>query len=365
MAQIPNITPSQIPAVLDYYWSVMANPFLWGDAGIGKSQVIEQWARAKAAELDLDFHKASEPFEMVNPSKTFGFIDLRLSTVDALDFRGAPALNRETKTTEFYKPAMLPDAAINGEVGILVLDELPDASGMTLASASQLILDRCVSNSYHLPDGWMICAAGNEGKGTSAKKIPSQLANRFGHLKVVPSVADLVKHFNDLGSDGRVGAFLRLCGEGDDGLLHNWISKDQPAFCSPRTWAKADQVLQNVDDPLMRENLIASFIGDGPARRFEGFLQMMSELTNWSSICADPHNARVPDRTDAIYAMLGMASNKITGETAEAACVYISRMPKEFQVLFALDVINDKRKVDVVNTRDFSSLRLGLGDLVV
>ena len=244
---------------------------------------------------------------------------------------------------------------------MLFLDELPQGFPSVTNALSQLVLGGHIGDGYKLPDGWVIISAGNEKRdGAQTNNIGAQMLDRHTAFRVSPDVPSFIKYLNEIGSDGRVGAFMRLRGKD---LLHAY-KKGLTNFPSPRGWVKVDKAL-SIPDAILRETIVSGIVGVGPASEFEGFLRMMSELTNWSSICADPHNARVPDGADAIYAMLGMVNNKITGETAEAACAYIARMPKEFQALFAIDIIENKAKVDVVNTREFSSLRLSLGDLVV
>jgi MoxR-like ATPase len=57
---------------------------------------------------------------------------------------------------EWVPPKFLP---ISGK-GILFLDELTAAPQMTQAGCYQLVLDRKLGE-YHLPDGWVVVAAGN------------------------------------------------------------------------------------------------------------------------------------------------------------------------------------------------------------
>ena len=355
---IPNITMSQLPMIIENCVKLDMVPLILGPSGIGKSDGVKQYAEKRAEEEGATLWEYGDG-PISDPTKFHGFLDFRVALLDVLDAKGMPQI-RDNETV-FLPPSLLPNIEKHGATGELFLDELPQGFPSVTNALSQLVLGGKIGDSYVLPEGWVIISAGNEKRdGAATNNIGAQMLNRVSGFRVSPDVPSFIKYLNEIGSDGRVGAFMRLRGKD---LLHAY-KKGLTNFPSPRGWVKVDKAL-SIPDAILRETIVSGIVGVGPASEFEGFLRMMSELTNWSSICADPHNARVPDGADAIYAMLGMINNKITGETAEAACAYIVRMPKEFQVLFALDVINDKRKVDVVNTREFSSLRLGLGDLIV
>ena len=355
---IPNITMAQLPSILETTIGLGMVPLILGPSGIGKSQGIKQWADERAAALGSTVWQYGDA-PITDPDSTYGFLDFRVALVDVLDTKGAPKL--EGEVTRFLPPSLLPNVERHGKNGVLFLDELPQGFPSVTNALSQLVLGGHIGDGYKLPDGWVIISAGNEKRdGAQTNNIGAQMLDRHTAFRVSPDVPSFIKYLNNMGSDGRVGAFLRL--RGND-LLHAY-KKGLTNFPTPRGWVKVDKAL-SIPDAILRETIVSGIVGVGPARELEGFLSMMTELTNWSSICADPHNARMPDRTDALFAMIGMASNRVSAEHAPAACAYIARMPQEFQALFALDVIENKAKVDVVNTRDFSTLRLGLGDLVV
>jgi hypothetical protein len=345
MANIPSITPSQIAPALDYYMANFRNAYFHGAPGIGKSMITAQWCKDHAKAHGWTFVQAGGGVTIDDPDMTFGFIDLRLSTVDPLDFKGSPMLNKEEGFTEYLKSAILPDEKRHGKHGVLFLDELADAAGMTLSAASQLILDRRVGTSYVLPDGWLIIAAGNRREdNASAKRLPSQLANRFGHFNVDADVPDFTKYLASQGSDGRLAAFIRLRPE----LIHFRENKDQVAYPTPRAWVAVDEVLKNItDDKGFRETMIASFVGSGPASELEGFLAMASQLTSWNAIVSDPLTANLPEpgssqSVAAMFALIGMVCNRVDNATIDQAMAYVGRMPQDFQVCFMLDLQNSK-----------------------
>ena len=113
---------------------------LWGTRGVGKSSVVRQVAAHFGVPL----------------------VDLRLTTIEPVDLRGAIYADEVLAKTVWFPPEFLPTA--DQPQGILFLDELTAADQRLQISAYSLILDRKVGN-YRLPDGWQIVAAGIEHPG--------------------------------------------------------------------------------------------------------------------------------------------------------------------------------------------------------
>src|SRR5712671_5501043 len=124
---------------------------IWGACGVGKSQIVAQVAS------DLNWQ----------------FLDVRAVQLDPVDLRGLPRIAADQ--AEWVPPKFLPTS---GE-GILFLDELTSAPQMTQAGCYQLVLDRRLGE-YHLPDGWVVVAAGNPASERGVHfSMPRPLRNRF------------------------------------------------------------------------------------------------------------------------------------------------------------------------------------------
>ena len=109
---------------------------LWGTRGVGKSSIVQQVAQHFGVPL----------------------VDLRLTTIEPVDIRGAIYADDVQGKTVWFPPEFLP--APTAPEGILFLDELTAADQRLQISAYSLILDRRVGH-YNLPDGWLVVAAGN------------------------------------------------------------------------------------------------------------------------------------------------------------------------------------------------------------
>lgn len=94
--------------------------FLWGNPGIGKSQIVRQIA------IELNY-------------KLF---DIRLTTKDSTDLTGLPYLHEETKKTIYYIPEFFPSKeeleAEGYAGGIIFLDELSSAEPRIQVAAYEL-----------------------------------------------------------------------------------------------------------------------------------------------------------------------------------------------------------------------------------
>jgi len=356
MTNIPNVTPSQIFETMDYFAETGTSPLFWGAVGIGKSAIIRQWCEAQAEKLGLEFCEIKHGVDVFDPKNTFGFIDLRVVLLDALDVKGAPKLDDIEGLTKFLSPSILPHIARHGHAGFLFLDEVAQGYQMVVNALSQLVLDKKVGDSYSFPAGWTIGAASNRKEDqASTSKIGAHMLNRFAHLNVEPDVKDFTSYLASQGTDGRMAAFLRLCPD----LVHNY-KKGDVAFPTPRSIVSANNVLQSVDDRDLRETLISSFVGTGFASMLEGFLAMAAQLTTWNQIRENPLTAKIPEAgadqsVAAMWALCGMVCNRVDAETIGQAVAYIERLPEDFQVSFFLDL--SIKKADLMDTATVSKWR--------
>ena len=145
----------------------LAPLMIWGSPGCGKSSVVREYCKANG----LDF------------------IDARLAQMEPADLRGLPVANREKQCMDWYVNGTWPRDP-NGK-GIIFLDELSAASRDIQVAAYELVLDRRLGKLYHVPNGYMIVAAGNRAQDRAVvKSMSSALANRFVHFEVEANSED-------------------------------------------------------------------------------------------------------------------------------------------------------------------------------
>lgn len=273
--------PSHLQLILETEFSSILNGhhtpvMIWGPPGVGKSQLVAHIADQHSVPL----------------------VDIRLSQLEPTDLRGIPF--RTEGLVEWAVPRMLPDVDRNGSKGILFLDEITSATPAVSAAAYQLILDRCLGE-YHVPEGWVIFAAGNrQGDRGVTYSMPSPLANRFAHFNFDVNVDDWVKWAHLQGIDERVIAFLRFRPE----LLFDFDPAIDPvAFPTPRSWEFAHHALQKFDSntPVLI-NALQACVGEAAGIEINAFIENIDKLPDINAIL-DGEDVAVPDSIDLQYAL--------------------------------------------------------------
>lgn len=257
--------------------------FLWGGAGVGKSQVIASIAK----ELDAALY------------------DLRLGQLDPTDLRGMPFFNKEIGRMDWAPPVDLPSEAeaAQHKYIVLFLDEMNQASPAVQGAAYQLILDRRVGQ-YKLPDNVLIVAAGNResDKGVSYR-MPSPLVNRMTHLEIKVDFESWLEWAANNGQHPDVIGYLTFAKQD----LFNFDSKSASrAFATPRSWSFVSEFAH--DKTLSKAelaDLIAGSVGDGTAVKYMAHREMAGAMPIPSDILEGKNvNAEFTDsNVSAQYAL--------------------------------------------------------------
>ncbi len=293
---------------------------LWGPPGVGKSQMVAQIAQRHGVPV----------------------IDIRLSQLEPSDLRGIPF--RVGDRVEWAVPALLPDAARQGAVGILFLDEITSAPPAVSAAAYQLILDRRLGE-YQVPAGWAIFAAGNrQGDRGVTYRMPAPLANRFSHFEVETHLDDWVAWAYAQGIDERIIAFLRFRPE----LLFDFDPAQDPiAFPSPRSWEFAHRGLRKFEaqEDLLQGTLQAC-VGPAAGIELHAFIQSLHQMPDLDAILQG-ETVPVPQEIDLQYAVASaLVGRAIRAQSSEnrmeilgAILQYAERFPqREMGVMLVSDL---------------------------
>ena len=295
--------------------------FLWGAPGIGKSDTV----RAVAAE------------------RNWPVIDFRAILRDPVDLRGLPAIVEGG--ARWLPPSDLPDEKRDGPEGLLFLDELNAAAPSVQAACFGLVLDRKVGE-YHLPAGWRIVAAGNrQTDRAAAQRMPTALANRFAHIDIDPDVDTFTSWAVKVDLDPMIVAFVRF----RPAMLHQMQGSDLRAFPTPRAWAQVAKVI-NTPSPL-RFGLLTGLVGEGAAAEMEGFIRIYKNLPSLDLVLANPNGAPVPEEPAARFAIASGLARKVTDKTIANGMTYMGRLPREFEIMFAVDA--SKRDPSLSHTSAF------------
>lgn len=215
--------PDRITEVLDLALAarkkgLIFNPMFVGEAGLGKSQITQQWV-AKQQEQ--------------NPN--FGFVDLRLAYYEGPDFVGYPYEYEDQNQVKRMGHALPHFWPTEGE-GLILLEEPNRGNTMVMNCLMQLLTDRAVGPDYTLPEGWVIAGAMNpEGAKYDVNSLDSALADRFEMFNIDYDFNTFLHYVETKNFHPSIRQFIA------SGI---WVYKTPDTvgkdgkYISPRTWSK-------------------------------------------------------------------------------------------------------------------------------
>jgi hypothetical protein len=324
------LKPSQVSNALEYCLNARQPVTLWGEPGIGKSQLVQQTAQRLGLACQ----------------------DVRAVLLDPVDLRGLPHVNGDGRA-HWAIPEFLPR---DGN-GILFLDELNRAPQLVQNACLQLVLDRKVGE-YTLPDGWRIVSACNrESDGGGVTRMSSALSSRFTHINVECDLDDWCKWALTSGIEPVVIAFLRFRPE----LLHQF-DRHVRAFPSPRTWSFVSGITAQKPSTDIELALVAGSVGHGAAIDYMSFLRLYRSLPSIDAILLNPTGSPVPNEASTLYAVSSALARRAQPGNFGRVIQYLDRLPVEFGVMGVRDATT--RDAQLTSTPEFTNWAVQHSDVV-
>jgi hypothetical protein len=281
---------------------------LWGPRGVGKSSIVRQ----VAAHFDIPL------------------IDLRLTTIEPVDIRGAIYADDALAKTVWFPPEFLPSP--DRQEGILFLDELTAADQRLQISAYSLILDRRVGN-YLLPDGWQVIAAGNASfHGAVSHDMGTALADRMFHFNVQTVIDAFLDHASAMHFAPEVMAYLKIRPDRlDDSEAQ--LAGDHLIGASPRGWEDISNVLKSGLSEAAKRVFVQGRIGAANAAEFFGVLREIQAGADVVRLLAARPGAEtaalLPKTLDALYGMIyGLLAASAGEDTLARAVEIVGQLPE-------------------------------------
>ena len=310
-----NIPPVSIAAAKAALIEQYADPvlrrratMLWGPRGVGKSSIVAQVAAQHGVPL----------------------VDLRLTTIEPVDLRGAIYADDVQGKTVWFPPEFLPGP--DQPAGILFLDELTAADQRLQISAYSLILDRKVGH-YRLPDGWLVVAAGNASfHGAVSHDMGTALADRLFHFNVQTVVDAFLDHALAHRFAPEVMAYLRVRPDRLDDTQAQ-LAADHLVGASPRGWEDISNVLKSGLSDTARRLFVQGRIGAANAAEFFGVLRELQSATDVVRLLAAKPGAEtvalLPRTLDALYGMVyGLLAAVRDAPTMQRALEILEQLPE-------------------------------------
>ena len=280
---------------------------LWGTRGVGKSSVVRQVAEHFGVPL----------------------VDLRLTTIEPVDLRGAIFADDRQAKTVWFPPEFLPTPDM--PAGILFLDELTAADQRLQISAYSLILDRRVGN-YRLPDGWQVVAAGNASfHGAVSHDMGTALADRMFHFNVQTVIDAFLAHALAMDFAPEVMAYLKVRPDKLDDTQAQ-LANDHLIGASPRGWEDISNVLRSGLSESAKRVFVQGRIGAANAAEFFGVLRELQAAVDVMKLLAAKPGAEtaalLPRTLDGLYGMVyGLLAASRDADTLARALEIVEQLP--------------------------------------
>jgi MoxR-like ATPase len=281
---------------------------LWGTRGVGKSSIVRQVAEQCRVPL----------------------VDLRLTTIEPVDLRGAIYADDVLARTVWFPPEFLPTS--DQPDGILFLDELTAADQRLQISAYSLILDRRVGK-YQLPDGWAVIAAGNASfHGAVSHDMGTALADRMFHFNVQTVIDAFLAHAVESQFAPEVMAYLKIRPDKLDDT-QSQLANDHLIGASPRGWEDVSNVLKSGLSQQARRAFVQGRIGAANAAEFFGVLRELqagADVLRLLTARPGPETvALLPGTLDGLYGLIyGLLAASTDGPRLGRALEIVEQLPE-------------------------------------
>jgi hypothetical protein len=247
--------------------------FIWGAPGIGKSAIVQEFARAVGLEC----------------------VSLLGSQLAPEDLIGVPQI--EDGTSHFCPPRMI----ARKEPYCLFLDELNACSQEVQKAFYSLIHERRIGD-YHLPVGSIVIGAGNRAQDSAiVKPMSSALLNRMVHVHLRVSMTEWMDW---AGANGIHPLILEYVKARPDHLWSQPPKHEEP-FSTPRSWHMVSDALLAYGEKFTDEQLDAIAFGclsPHHAGQFKAFYKQVSGRFQLEAILKGdvtwPHK---PEDRDVLY----------------------------------------------------------------
>jgi hypothetical protein len=265
---------------------------------------------------------------------------------DVVDFLGVPSVTDDGMTI-FNPPKMFYKFREGTGPGLIILEELAQSSVHHQTWAAGFILERETPTFKLDPEVRIICTGNRAQDKAGAKPLLGHLNDRLYHLDMETSVDDWCAHAME---DGRIKArdiaFIRLRRQ----LLNNY----DPANRSNGTQRSWFMLFTEVPDDMPTDlylMLAEGKVGVGNAAEYIAARDMMDKMPSIDGIRLAPDTAEIPTEPSVVFAVATSLSMSANADTFSRDMLYVSRMKKEFQMLYVTDTL--RLNPDLENTADF------------
>ncbi len=302
-----------------------AVPFLKGKPGMGKSDACLQIGDALGIPKDRQ-------------------LVVHVNNHDVVDFTGVPSVT-DGQTT-FNPTEMFYRFRKGTGAGLIVLEELPQSSVHHQTWAAGFMLER-KTPTFELDPEVRIVVTGNRVEDKAgAKALLTHLSNRMYEFEMETSLDDWCEWAMDNDVDLMGIAFLRL-----RPALLNDFNADRSVNPTQRAWT---QLFKEVPTDLPKDLYLYACegkVGEGAAAEWVAARDLMNKMPSVDAIRLSPDRAEIPAEPAVRYAVATALSMTTQPDAFTRDMQYVSRMPKEFQMVYVTDAL--RLHPDLQQTKQF------------
>lgn len=239
--------PSNIMTIMDTALEArrlgqVFNPLFTGEAGLGKSQIVQQWVKKQKER---------------NPK--FIFLDLRIAYMEAPDLIGFPETERDA-SGQVRTKHRLPEFWPTGEdaEGLILLEEPNRGTTGVMNCLMQILTDRKIHN-YELPPGIIIAGCINpDSSEYDVNTMDAALKDRFEEFEVEYDAVTFLDFMDAAKWHENIQMFV------GSGIWTYKSTKElgkDGKYISPRTWSKMNAAeLAGINRDRRLHRLVSSSI---------------------------------------------------------------------------------------------------------
>lgn len=221
-------------------------PCLVSAPGLGKSEIVQQWARSQGLPV----------------------IDIRTALLEAPDLIGFPSIlnvNGRQRTEH-----ALPDFWPTEGKGVLFIDEINRGTTSVMNCFMQLLTDRKVKD-YQLPEGWIIVTAINpENEHNDVNNMDTALKDRLEFFELEYSKKVHVEYMEQVNYDAAVQLFVQS-GTWQYSRPEEISNVAGSKYLSPRTFSKLDNAIKSAVPAHLELEIYNAILGELTGKAFYQF----------------------------------------------------------------------------------------------
>lgn len=352
--------------------------FIWGPPGIGKTDLVNQFAVSIHAQVVTVRASEMEPQDLIGLPDLSGDCTVFKPLKYLYDLTAKAEEERREAGRAFQIEGGLPLAApFKPTKAVLFLDELSNAAPGMVATLQYLVLNRTVGfGGLPLADGVQIIAAGNrENDGAFTTDLSTPMKSRMKHVELAPNLPQWQAWARSKGIWPQIIAFLGT----RERFFHDFDPRvSDHTFPCPRTWTLLSESLwlakeRGIDDPHIRRMNAEAYVGPGAAVEYAKFEEWALHAPTAAKIVDDPEGVSTfedrPDMAMVCLENLVEAARRDPARYVDGALRYVARMHMEYQTIFHTVLMNlygDMPK-EVIETalksKYFSTIQKNVGRL--